>query len=665
MTRAFVSPIAITHHDPGNARRRARYCSRRLAGPDNLKGQSNPTRGARLLHPALREAHGCRAACRFKLRSRPQGLGNMAVPSKPGRNDACPCGSGRKFKQCCGAAQRAGVSPQNLRQARAASLPIGPQLQVARQLQQAGRLTEAAGTLERISRARPDDPTVLQELGTVYLQARVASAAIAYFRRTIALDSRRAAAHRGLAMALHQQGAVNEAILAYQRAIELNPRDAESLSRLGNLLHGLDRRSEAVAYFRRSAAAAPNTTLGRLARAKALLADGHSAEGEKQLFRAIALDGKNAEANRLLGTVLAQAGRFDDAVRRLERSLDLDPSQAAAWHDLVHCRKLSEADRPWIQRMLERLERGDLTDPQRMRLHFALGKSFDDLGDYPDAMRHFDAANEIKRRLVPYDPTALTRMVDSLIDTFTPDFMVRNSSAGFDAEIPLLILGMPRSGTTLVEQVVSNHPAVAAGGELGFWSARGPAVIEALLGGDPEPARVAAKGYLQALRAISAEASLITDKTPYNFFWLGLLKLLFPRARLIHCRRDPVDTCLSIYTTHFAVPADFSSHRGNLAAYYTQYSRLMAHWREILPREAFVDVDYEELVATPEPAIRRLLDYCGLEWSDACLTPETNPREVKTASVWQARQAIYRSSAHRARHYDPWLGELRTLVVST
>jgi tetratricopeptide (TPR) repeat protein len=585
----------------------------------------------------------------------------LASPPKHGRNDACHCGSGRKFKLCCGSAPTHAASQSSFARQSTTSIATGPQFLAARQARQAGRLEEAIAILDRIASVCPDDPRLLQELGAAYFDSRAMSAAVACFRRAVSLDGRLVSAHRGLARALHRLGDADHAIVAYRRAIELSPRDAESLSHLGNLLHGLGRRTEAAECFRRCASVAPNTPAGQLARAKSLLADGDPTRGEAQLRRAIVLNPNYAEAHRLLGTVLAQGGRFEEAVASLERSLALDPGQATAWHDLVRCRKIREADRPWIEQMLTRLQRRDLTGPQRMLLHFALGKSFDDLADYPTAIRHFDAANAIKLRLVPYDSAALSRMVDQAISLFTPAFMARNDLLGSDSEVPLVILGMPRSGTTLVEQIVSNHPAVAAGGELGFWGTRGAVAVEGLRTGDAGPARLGALAYLQALRAISGDAPMVTDKTPYNFFWLGLIRLLFPRARLIHCRRDAVDTCLSIYTTHFAVPAEFSSDRGNLSAYYQQYRRLMAHWRETLPPDTFLDVDYEALVADPEPVTRRMLDHCGLDWSSSCLAPETNQREIRTASVWQARQAIYRSSTQRARHYEPWLGELRTL----
>ena len=234
---------------------------------------------------------------------------------------------------------------------------------------------------------------------------------------------------------------------------------------------------------------------------------------------------------------------------------------------------------------------------------------------------------------------------------------------GSPSELPALILGMPRSGTTLVEQIVSSHPEVRAGDELPFWNR---AAEEFSRLGESESrkgffSRVASD-YEAALRAIAPAASRVTDKMPGNFLWIGLFHLAFPKARIIHCRRHPVDTCLSNYFTNFASPMPFTNDKEHLAFYYKCYRRLMAHWRAALPPGTMLDVDYEELVADRERMTRRMIGFLGLEWSDACLRPEDNPRIVRTASMWQARQPVYRSSTERWRRYEPWLGALAGLL---
>jgi LPS sulfotransferase NodH len=227
----------------------------------------------------------------------------------------------------------------------------------------------------------------------------------------------------------------------------------------------------------------------------------------------------------------------------------------------------------------------------------------------------------------------------------------------------VLIIGMPRSGTTLVEQIVSMHPEVAAGGELHFWNQRGAEWLRAGAAGDEKPflAKAAAE-YLGVLRAIAPTAARVTDKMPFNFLWAALIHATFPNAILIHCRRAAADTALSIHQTHFHPSLAFPTGGTELVAYFRGYQRLIRHWRNVLPAARFIEVDYEELTRAPEPVIRQILAACGLAWHDACLHPECNPRAVRTPSKWQARQPIYRTSVARWRRYEPWLGPLGALV---
>jgi tetratricopeptide (TPR) repeat protein len=550
-----------------------------------------------------------------------------------------------------------GVTPQTQKAAAQA------QLQLAVRLRQAGRTADATAALERAVRLEPANPIAHHRLGVALLDANQLAPAAAALRQAVALNETSSAAHYHLGIALHWLGQEDAAIEAYRRTVAIAPKSADAWSRLGNLLSARGALEQAIACFRNAAGAAPHSTLGRMNRAKALVVGGQTAEAETALRRAIALDPENAETHRLLGNLLAEGGRFVEAAAALKRTIELNPGEVTAWGGLVGTRKLAEADRPLIAQMLECLKKGRMTEPMRMKLHFALGKAYDDLGDYAEAMEQFDAANRIKHRLVPFDRNAFARRVDELVSTFTPSLFAHHAGIGNDDETPVLILGMPRSGTTLVEQILSSHPSVGGGGELPFWSERAPALEQALrekteAGMIP---RIAAD-YLSLLRGLARGATRVTDKLPYNFLWIGLIRLVFPRAFIIHCRREPVDTCLSIYTTNFASPTEFSSDRGDLAFYYEHYRRLMAHWRNVLSPERFFEVDYEALTADPEPATRRLISFVGLTWDAACLRPEANPRVVKTASVWQARQPIYRTAVARWRRYEPWLGELRQLL---
>jgi hypothetical protein len=278
-------------------------------------------------------------------------------------------------------------------------------------------------------------------------------------------------------------------------------------------------------------------------------------------------------------------------------------------------------------------------------------------------MQHLDAADAVRRESMSFDPVAFATETDRLIARCAPERIARGPQLGRGDVTPVLIVGMPRSGTTLVEQIISSHPEVGAGGELNFWNERGAAWHRQGAGAtEAQFITEAAADYLRVLRAIAPRAARVTDKMPFNFLWAGLIHLALPRAVIIHCRRTAVDTALSIHQTHFHPGLAFPTGGPELVAYFRGYQRLTDHWRNVLPADRFIEVDYEELTRTPEPEIRRIIAACGLAWNEACLRPERNPRAVKTPSKWQTRQPINRNSVARWRRYEPWLGPLRALL---
>jgi hypothetical protein len=245
---------------------------------------------------------------------------------------------------------------------------------------------------------------------------------------------------------------------------------------------------------------------------------------------------------------------------------------------------------------------------------------------------------------------------------FTPELLARASDTGLDDATPILVVGLPRSGTTLIEQVLSAHPDVSAAGELSFWNERGSA-WERAAGAEAKMEQLAsgAADYSRLLRQLAHGAARVTDKMPLNFQWAGLVHQALPRATIVHCRRDPVDTALSIHQTHFNPRLWFPTGGAALVGFVRGYQRLCAHWRRVLPPERFIEIDYEALVDEPESIIRRIVAASGLPWNNSCLFPQRNARAVKTPSKWQARQPIYRHSVGRWRSYEPWLGPLSAL----
>lgn len=534
----------------------------------------------------------------------------------------------------------------------------------AGRLIQEGRLREAEEALSAVSARRPEDPEPHYALGVLYLNTRRMPEADERLRRAVELDPDFAEAHYNIGVIRGYDSDGTAAIAAFRRAIELEPELIDAHNNLGALLMSGGRFNEAIAAWRRAAEIAPDSEIGMIAEAKALEAEGRLHEAEAQL-RAFIARTPWAHAGlgyRLLGAVLAQLGRFDEAVASYDEAIAIVPHDPYAYFGRVRAARLTEADRPLLDRMVGLLS----GSPERfaMTLNFALGKAFDDIGDYACAMRHFDAANALRIKNGRLDRAGIAAWVNRVITRCGPDFFTGSQHPDVEGPAPILILGMPRSGSTLVEQILSSHPAIAAGGELTYWGEHGGAWDRAGPAGfDADRSALLAHEYTSILAAIGSGAPLVTDKNPWNFQWIGMVRQILPKARFIHTRRNAVDTCLSVYFTNFATMHGFMGDRSDLVAYYREYERLMEHWRRVLPPDRYTEVQYEALLADPEAETRRLIAFCGLQWDDACLRHEANTRPVSTSSAWQARQPLYRGSLQRWKKYEPWLGELRELLT--
>jgi Flp pilus assembly protein TadD len=541
--------------------------------------------------------------------------------------------------------------------------PVQRLLALATKSLAAGRPADAIAPLCDAALLQPANSIIQHDLGLACLEVGRLPDAVAALQQAVASDPRYTDAYFRLGIALEKLGNIGGAIVAYRRATELQPSLTEAWFRAGALVHTLGNRDQAIGCFRRAAATGGKTCFGRLGKARALLTENRDEEAELVLRKTLALDPENAMAHDLLGNLLSEFGRFDEARDCFQRAIAIAPRLAGCYYDLVRCRPVTSADDGLLQRMEAALDTPGLEAAQRLRLHLAIGKAADDLGDYALAMRHFDAADAVRRGSTSFDSAAFSSEIDRLIARSTPDWIARAPELGNCDARPVVIIGMPRSGTTLVDQIVSMHPEVAAGDELHFWNQRGAAWYHSGADGNERAFFAkAAADYLRVLRAIAPRAARVTDKMPFNFLWAGLIHLAFPRAIIIHCRRNAIDTALSIHQTHFHPSLAFPTGGAELVAYFRCYQRLIHHWRSVLPPDRFIEVDYEDLTRAPEPVIRRIIAACGLAWHDACLRPEANARPVKTPSKWQTRQPIYRTSVARWRRYEPWLGSLRALV---
>ncbi len=540
---------------------------------------------------------------------------------------------------------------------------VGSLLALATKFLRVGRPADAIAPLRDAAVLEPNNAMIHHDLGLAWLEVGGAREAIAALQKAIANDLRYTDAHFRMGIALEKLGDMRGALAAYDRTTKLLPSSTEAWFRAGALVYTMGHRDQAIACFQRAAVTGGRSAFGRLGKARALVIENCNQEAEQVLREMLVADPENAMAYDLLGSVLSELGRFEEARACFERTIAIAPMLAGSYYDLVRCRPVTSNDNGLLKEMQACLATPGLEMQQRLRVHLAIGKAAEDLGEYSLAMQYFDAADTVRRDSRQFDSAAFSREIDRMIVRFTSEFIGWFSEFGSSDATPVLIIGMPRSGTTLVEQIVSMHPRVGGGGELNFWNERGAAWLHTVSAGEEKPFIAKAEmDYLGVLRAIGPESVRVTDKMPFNFLWAGLIHIAFPNATIIHCRRAAVDTALSIHQTFFHPALAFPTGGPELVAYFHDYERLIDHWRKVLPANRFIEVEYEDLTHAPEPVIRRIIAACELEWDDACLRPESNPRAVKTPSKWQTRQPIYRTCVARWRRYDEWLGPLRALV---
>jgi tetratricopeptide (TPR) repeat protein len=463
------------------------------------------------------------------------------------------------------------------------------------------------------------------------------------------------------AVALQQRGDLAGAEKIYRAILKQYPKNFETLSNLGSVLLVGERMEEAIHFLRKALNQNANAAMVHTLLAKALQPLDRHEEALERARRAIALDPRLPEAHETLAGTLAELGRYDEARRGLAQAIELAPDRASFYHYWGHITRWA-ADDPRFA-ALEALAQRSQSLPldQQVALHFALGKAYTDCGDVERGFRHQIEGGALQRRMFRYDEATTLRQFDEFCRTLDAAWMQRHEGAGDPSEQPVFILGMPRSGTSLVEQILASHPQVRALGERVALidaiaqTCRTPTIPPSLAPlaatwSDTEWRRLGALYLKSVTHDAPATATRITDKRPANFQYVGLIHAALPNARIIHTRRDPVDTCLSNFSILFSgLGLMYSYDLGELGRYYRAYETMMAHWRSVLPAGVMLEVQYEEIVDDLEQQARRIVAHCGLEWDDACLEFHKTDRPVRTTSHAQVRQPIYRSSVGRAR----------------
>jgi Flp pilus assembly protein TadD len=487
--------------------------------------------------------------------------------------------------------------------------------------------------------------------------------AVNYLQDLVALKPRDTAALNGLGAALTKVGRYPEAKVYFRKAIARQPDHREAHGNLGAVYLACGQFFEAENSLRRAIEASPADVERRCDLGRTLLNLGRLREARAQFERVLNVASRHSEALVGMGLIARMEGRFDEAGALFERALEVNPNSPAACAAQAGIGRMTASQVSWLQRA-EKIAAGGIAPAEEATVRFAIGKYYDDVRNFERAFNNFKRGNELLKTLADeYQPDVATRFADDLIRVYTRESLVNAAGGASDSMKPVFVVGMMRSGTSLVEQIIASHPAAAGAGELSFWN---DAVrkYDALMRQEPLPGslrRQLAEGYLQALARHSVDASRVVDKAPINSNYLGVIHSVFPNARIIYMRRDPIDTCLSCYFQPFSAALNFTMDLSDLAHYYREHQRLMAHWRAVLPAGAILDVPYAELVADQEGWTRKILDFIGLEWDQRCLDFHSTTRPVVTASYWQVRQRIYNDSVQRWHHYRNFIGPLLEL----
>lgn len=531
-----------------------------------------------------------------------------------------------------------------------------------------GRLAAAMTCYERAVAHKPDFAEAHTNLGITSLSHGRLDEAMACHKRALTLRPDFAEAHNNLGNVLMELGRLDEATEHFERALALKPDYADAHNNLGNARKRYDRLVDAVAHYERAVALRPGYAEAYTNLGTALASQGRHAEAIASHERALSLRPDFAEAQHNLGNALLEMGKLEEARHAYEKAIDLEPRGGRHYRALFNMRRAVAGDRHLAA--MEMLERGMSSLPvtEQIELHFALGKAYGDLDERERSFRHLVEGNALKRREFSYDEARALESLDRIRGIFTADLMHRGRGQGNASTVPIFIVGMPRSGTTLIEQILASHPRVFGAGERQDFAKLAISVKgadgQSLDFPDSVPAwpaempRRLGTSYLDAVGAAAPWAGRITDKMPGNFPFAGLIHLALPNARIIHMRRDPIDTCLSCFSILFAHGQPYSYDLAELGRFYRAYEALMEHWRQVLPAGVMLDVRYEDVVADLEQQARLVVEHCGLEWNDACLAFHETQRSVQTASATQVRQPIYRSSVGRWRRYGDLLRPL-------
>ncbi len=528
--------------------------------------------------------------------------------------------------------------------------------------------------LEKAVQIDKTNPLYLANLGEFYRRSRKHDKAMEAFEKALTIMPEFLKAHLGIANTLSDQKKYQEAIARFRLTLAIDPGFAQAYNYLGMTLMDMERALDAVPLLRKAVALKENYYEAKLALANALEATGQPEEALEIYQQALEKMPKHIGILNSIGSILRNLGKIEQSVEYFEKAMGIDPGNISTYYNLSRSKVGSTPEE--LEKMEDLFDDSRLNNEQKRSLHFAMGKIYDDNGEFEKAFDHFKKGNDLDDRLDDtnraFDPEMHHILVSRIMSVFTKEFFASRKGMGSESDTPVFIVGIPRSGTTLVEQTLASHPNVFGAGELPFLGnliqsmsksqGRLAAYPENVTMLDAMTACRLGEDYVSSVCSLGGkEPSRITDKMPGNFMHLGMISLFLPRAKIINCQRNLLDISLSCYFQHFAMVMPFSLNLTDMGHYCREYVRIMEHWRRVLP-SPILDVPYDEMVSDHKGMTKKILDFVGLDWDKACLDFYNTKREVRTASTWQVRQPVYNTSLNRWKNYDKFLTPLRGVI---
>jgi tetratricopeptide (TPR) repeat protein len=533
-----------------------------------------------------------------------------------------------------------------------------------------GRLDDAVANYRNSIALKPDFALAYYNLGNVLKELVQLDAAVSSYRSAVEIRPEFFEAHFNLSAALKDLQQFDSALESNRRALQIKPDFAEGHNNLGDILKELGQFEDALASYQKATELKPDYVEAHKNMGVVLQRCEQFDAAEASFRKALEFDARYIEALLGIGHLYVVKGESKEAEASIKRILEIYPDNLDARLMLAGLKK-ARVDDENLAALLTTKEavingHSNLSNQKVTQLNFVLGKCFDDVGDHDKAFSYFIEGCKLKRATIEYDSTRATQHFSAIKQIFNRATIERLKGGGHPSDLPIFVLGMPRSGTTLTEQIIAGHPDVYGAGELPDLNMIAQRRVKGSNSSFPkniayiDQASLAtwAADYVAGLQRRAPDSRHITDKMPANFFFIGLIHLMLPNAKIIHVNRNPVDTCLSCFMQLFSGGNEQTYDLAELGRYYVDYVRLMDHWRDVLPAGSFLDVRYEDIVTDLESQARHIIDFCDMQWNDACIDFHKHHRPVNTASMTQVRQPIYKSSVERWRKYERFLGPL-------